>query len=201
MIASSPCLDIRNAMVPEAHNECAPMRERECPLSVALTRAALEQTGKKSDSPLPGGDVAASPVFLEIHDERHRGGGCEDGCEDCCVAGGREQGLALPKMNVADTKLHSASRKMLRWDPQQEIKRYNYEVGCCRLVGLGEALGSLRAAAARAIAWAGSATWGFGAGSRSWKDLRRSVKGRAKSVLASGHRGLGNPSSTKACAT
>ena len=69
-------------------------------------------------------DVAALPVFFVIHDERHQGGGCEDGC----VAGGQEQGLALPKMNVADTKLHSATRAMLRWerisaDPQQEIKR------------------------------------------------------------------------------
>ncbi len=47
-------------------------------------------------------DVAALLILLIIHNERHRGGGC--------IAGGREQSSALPKTNVADTKLHSACR-------------------------------------------------------------------------------------------
>ena len=55
-------------------------------------------------------DVAALPILLIIHDERQRGGGCEDSC----IAGGLEQSLALPKPDVADSKLHSTSGAMLR---------------------------------------------------------------------------------------
>jgi hypothetical protein len=54
-------------------------------------------------------DVAALPILLIIHYERHRGGGCED----CCIAAGQEQSLALPKTNVEDTKLHSV---VPRWE-------------------------------------------------------------------------------------
>ena len=49
-------------------------------------------------------DVALLPILLIIHDERHQGGGCDDSC----IAVGRQQSLALPKTKVADTKLHSA---------------------------------------------------------------------------------------------
>jgi hypothetical protein len=55
-------------------------------------------------------DVAAMPIFLTIHDERHRGGGCEENC----IAGGQKQSLALPKPDVADSKLHSTSGAMFR---------------------------------------------------------------------------------------
>ena len=55
-------------------------------------------------------DVATLPIFLIIHDERHRGGGCEDSC----IAGGQKQSLALPKTDVADSNLHSTSGAMLQ---------------------------------------------------------------------------------------
>jgi hypothetical protein len=74
-------------------------------------------------------------------------------------------------------------------------------IRCAVAASRGEALGSLQAAAARSMACTGSATWGLGAGSRTRKDLRRWVKGRAKSVPAPARRGSGYPSSTKACAT
>ena len=76
-------------------------------------------------------DVAVLPIFLIIHDERHGGGSCKDSC----IAGGLEQSLALPKTNVADTKLHSAGRAVPRWertfaDTQKKGGRHDYKV--CR---------------------------------------------------------------------
>ena len=66
-------------------------------------------------------------------------------------------------------------------------------------VSRGEALGSLRAAAARSIAWTGSATWGLGAGLRIRKDFRRWVKGKSRSEPAPSRRGSGYPSSKGLC--
>jgi hypothetical protein len=57
-------------------------------------------------------DVASLPILLIIHDERQQGGGCKDSS----IAVGREQSLALPKTNVADTKLHSAGCAVPRWE-------------------------------------------------------------------------------------
>ena len=74
-------------------------------------------------------------------------------------------------------------------------------IRCAVAASRGEALGSLLAAIAWSMACTGRATWGLGAGSRTRKDLRRWVKGRAKSVPAPARRGSGHPSSTKACAT
>jgi hypothetical protein len=61
------------------------------------------------------------PIVLIIHYECHRGGSCEDGC----IAGGREQSLASPKTDVANTKLHSAGcavprRKRILVDAQKK---------------------------------------------------------------------------------
>jgi hypothetical protein len=72
-------------------------------------------------------DVAALPILLIIHNERHQGGGCKESY----IAGGREQSLALPKTNVADTKLHSAGRAVPKWerilaDSQKKVKRHDY---------------------------------------------------------------------------
>ena len=80
--------------------------------------------------------VAALPILLIIHYERHQGGGCEESC----ITDGREQNLALPKTNVADTKLHSAGRAMPRWerilaDAQKKVKRHDYKVFRCGLAG------------------------------------------------------------------
>ena len=57
----------------------------------------------------------------------------------------------------------------------------------------------LWATAARSIAWTGSATWGLGAGSRTQKDLRRWVQGKAKLAPVPACRGSGYPSNMKAC--
>jgi hypothetical protein len=72
-------------------------------------------------------DVATLPIFLIFHDERHRGGGCQDSC----IVGGREQNLAFPETNVADTKLHSAGRAVTRWerifaDTQKKVIIHDY---------------------------------------------------------------------------
>jgi hypothetical protein len=84
-------------------------------------------------------DVTALPILLVVHDERHRGGSCEDGCIACR----REQRSALPKTNIADAKLYRTGGAVLRRersilaDPQEEIKRHNDQVGCSRLAGRG----------------------------------------------------------------
>jgi hypothetical protein len=88
---------------------------------MALTIAAVERTGQKSA--FTASWWMTSPGFYE----RHRGGGCEDSCK----ANGREQSLALPKTNVADTTVHSAGRAVPRWericaDAQKEVKRHDY---------------------------------------------------------------------------
>ena len=83
-------------------------------------------------------DIAALPILLIIHDERHRGGGCEDGW----VAGKRQQGLALPKTDIAESELHSAGGTMLRREgifanTQKKRKRHDYQVCRSRLAGRG----------------------------------------------------------------
>ena len=45
--------------------------------------------------------VAPLPIFLVINRQCHRGGGCESGC----IAGQREQRLALPKTDVTHPEL------------------------------------------------------------------------------------------------
>ena len=80
----------------------------------ALRHNCADNSGRRADGAEVGihrflvDDVAALPILLIIHDERHRGGGCKDGC----VASGRKQSLALPETDVADAKLHRARRAM-----------------------------------------------------------------------------------------
>ncbi len=64
------------------------------------------------------------------------------GCKDTCIAGGREQSLALPKTNVADTKLHSPCRAVPWWerilaDAHKKVKRHDYKVSHCGLARRG----------------------------------------------------------------
>ena len=163
MTASEPCLDNHKAMAPEARSKCAPIREREYPLSVSLASLAPCRTACRicdGCTWIPGctklmgvvngmpcaimaltiatfradgaevgihsflvDDVAALPILLIIHYERHRGGGCKDSF----IAGGREQSLALPKTDVTDTKLHSAYCAVPWWehilaDAQKKVK-------------------------------------------------------------------------------
>ena len=71
-------------------------------------------------------DVAALPILLIIHSERHRGGGCKDRC----IASKREERLALPKTDVTDPELDCASgtvfgREGILPDTEQKEKRYN----------------------------------------------------------------------------
>jgi hypothetical protein len=69
-------------------------------------------------------NVTALPILLVIHCERDRGGCCKDGC----FAIQREQRLALPKPDVAESKLDS-SRRAVFWGesvfpyPEQEVER------------------------------------------------------------------------------
>ncbi len=59
----------------------------------ALGHNGTDASGRQADGAEVGihnslvDDVAALPIFLIIHYERHRGGGCEESC----IAGGREQ--------------------------------------------------------------------------------------------------------------
>ena len=69
---------------------------------------------------------ATLSVLLVVHGERHRG--C---CgQSHCIAGEREQGLALPKAYVAQPKLDSASGLVLGFEsvfahPEQKIECYH----------------------------------------------------------------------------
>jgi hypothetical protein len=86
-------------------------------------------------------------------------------------------------MSVADTELHSAGRTVPQWervfaDTQKKVKRHDNK--CAVAASRGEALGSLRVDAKRSMACTGSATWSLAAGSRTRKDLRRWITGKAR---------------------
>lgn len=64
-----------------------------------------------------------------------------------------------------------------------------------------EAVGQLDGAAAAAIVSTGSASWGRGAGSASFKLFSVCLKAKSSSLAPYDRRGSGNPASTRACPT
>jgi hypothetical protein len=172
----------------------------------ALRHNGTDAGGRRADGAEVGmhsflvDDVAALPILLIIHDERHRGGGCEDSC----IAGGREQSLALPKTNVADTKLHSAGRAVPRWerilaDSQKKVKGHDYKVCRCGLAGRGV---RVITSGRRSVNGVYRERYlGFGCRIAHPEGLKEVGKGQSQVGSCTCSSGSGYPSSTKACAT